>query len=578
MSGTEIRQREGMAYGGMPHDELLYKLEETDPELIRDVAGNDEYRLPDSAYNEYVRAEIIDRTPDAPAFEYDHARRDPALSRSILNLRYNGTRGSNPELPRHTELFYGFTGNDPRGADTQPRFDVVRGHMNARAAGLTVRMGDNDMNHVAERPWTGQSISYGMKEIHRRRKNTTRIFTEEKEGRPWSRNIDMTVAGGDARARAMARGGESLSDHGDQRERFRGGDFHSAAESHQDGVRGVDGGQRAERAPWRNSVSDMELPVQQYGQQSGAGRSLYGPGSRVKTSGADQQWAQSRESRSANRQSLGRSMAIAAKARKLASSGHQDQEHGQSIAQAAHSGLTPAQDVTRVYFQSREDQTRRPSSSVQDDEGGTLGGSAGLTPAQHPERSIYKSDAAVDSANARLSNITTIVTSLREGSSSDRRRAAGKGLADIPQPGAAENSGGALGSHLAPSADYGKAALRTSMPIAYGAASGLVTQTYSASMPDRPEPKVAISQGAHDTVTWQGSHVAPAFGKSGGLTRRTATQDPTVLGDDSDRTFGPADEVHHNPSAVPTGPKTLRAGSWSETVLLPDPLAHDSMT
>lgn len=147
-------------------DEVLYKMEETDPELVSEVHGEDEFREVDEEYGNYARSELIDTAPDPAYFESDHARRDPAWSRSLLNLRYNGTRGSSPELPRHEGLYIGFLGNDPRGVVNDPRFDVMRGHISARAANLTSRMGNNDDNSIAERPWTGQSLSFSKKKFN----------------------------------------------------------------------------------------------------------------------------------------------------------------------------------------------------------------------------------------------------------------------------------------------------------------------------------------------------------------------------------------------------------------------------
>ena len=168
MSYTEIRSREGMPFGGMPTDTLLYKLEETDPRLVAAAGRRDASRGPADAYDGYVRGEIIDWTPDAAWLESDHQRRDPAVSRLVLNNHFNGTRGFRPELPRHPELFVGFTGSDPRGATNDPRFDRARGFVAAHAADFTARMGNNDDNALAQRPWTGQSLSYSMKEVFRR--------------------------------------------------------------------------------------------------------------------------------------------------------------------------------------------------------------------------------------------------------------------------------------------------------------------------------------------------------------------------------------------------------------------------
>ena len=61
--------------------------------------------------------------------------------------------------------------------------------MSAQAANLTVSMGNNDDFSLAERPWTAQSLSYDMKYIQQQQKKNMKIFTTEKDGRPYSRNL-----------------------------------------------------------------------------------------------------------------------------------------------------------------------------------------------------------------------------------------------------------------------------------------------------------------------------------------------------------------------------------------------------
>ena len=228
MSWTEVKTREGIPYGGMPYESILWRMEETVPAPTGDAENyaaeyadgddsGDEDGLGYGGYGGYVRAEIIDRAPDTYLFESDQQRRDPTGSRSQINLRYNGNRGAYSDLPRHEELFIGFMGNDPRGAVNDPLLNQMRGQMDARAENLTVRMGDNDANHVAERPWANQSISYGMKELQRRVKKNTKIFQMSKEGRPWGSNatVDSLKFGqfhGAARTEALASGVEGLTD------------------------------------------------------------------------------------------------------------------------------------------------------------------------------------------------------------------------------------------------------------------------------------------------------------------------------------------------------------------------------
>jgi hypothetical protein len=586
MSYTEIRHREGMPHGGMPHDALLLKLEETDPELVDEVRGFDEFHAREDDYDNYVRSEIIDWTPDAPYLESDQTRRDPALSRSMLNLRYNGTRGSNPELPRHPELFYGFTGNDPRGVVNDPRFDQMRGHMATRAAGLTVRMGNNDDHHLAERPWTGQSISYAMKEVHRRQKANTRVFSVQKEGRPWGNNTTFDAfAAGDLRAAAMGAGGESLAYRdagagpGPAPERFAGGDHGPADEAWTDGVRGVDashfGG--AEVAPWRHTTGDADLGVEQYGQKRGAGRSTVAPaaqgGGRLKASAADQDWAESARARSTNRQALAATMATAARHRRAVKSGGHDQDPGQSYEAAAApgSGLAPARDVALLYRHVVEDQSRRPGGEIQDGDGGALGGAAGLTPAANPERAIRASQAEA-TPNSHLTNVSAIVTGLRLGTAAGRRRIAGAVVADGARHLTTSEAEPGARRGAAPSTDYGRTAQLSEMPLARaGAAEGLVVHAYRGAPPTQPERRAAHAQNAYDGATWRQSHEALPLGSSKAPGEwRSQTQDPIVLGDAPDRVFGLDAEVSGYHGTMPMGPKSLRAGGWSDSANLTD--------
>jgi hypothetical protein len=170
MDWVDINERKGMPFGGMPHDTILRKLEETDSNYTED------------GYFNYAIGEILDRASDTPYLESDQIRREPSISRGVLNIRYNGTRGSQYELPIHPELFVGFTDKDPRGTETQPRFDLLRSHTEARAKQHIIRMGNNDDNHEAERPWTGSSFEDARMEILRRTRNNVKIFSTERDG------------------------------------------------------------------------------------------------------------------------------------------------------------------------------------------------------------------------------------------------------------------------------------------------------------------------------------------------------------------------------------------------------------
>ena len=566
----------------MPYDVLLEKLEETDPDLISEVRGYDELHELENEYPDYVRSEIIDWTPDAPYLESDHPRRDPALSRSMLNLRFNGTRGSNPELPRHPELFYGFTGNDPRGAVNDPRFDEWRGHITSRAAELCVSMGDNADFHIAERPWTGQAISYDMKELHRRLKANTKIFSVQKEGRPWGSNIVADeFAAGAIRAAGMGAGGESFAAtgegfYGGAPARFAAGDHALATELFTDGNRGFGALPEDAGTPWRHTVGEADLGVQQYGQKRGAGRAQVAPGAvgggLARAGGPDQAWDDSSRARSTNRRALGATMALAARYRRAVKSGAHDQDPGASYETAAMpgAGLAPARDVALLYRHAVEDQTRRPGTEIQDGEGGQLGGARGLAPAAHPERAARAVEAGA-TPNAYLTNAEAIVTGLREGGAAARRRVAGLVVADGSRHLAVSEAADPARRGAVPGADYGRLAHMASAPLARSAASGLEVHAYRSAPPTRPEQRAALARGAYEGGTWRSEREALPFGASRAPGEwRSATQGQSRLGDAPGQVFGPDADVsgYYGPTAV--GPKSLRSGAWSDSAGLTD--------
>lgn len=190
---TDVKSRRGMPYGGMPRAAMLEKLE---------VSPGDDFGFSDGLtgipHKDYMVGEILDRTPDKGFVASDAARRNPQHSRSILNLHYNTTRGSTSELPRHPDLFIGFTGNDPRGVQNIPRFDKARGHMTARFRQLEPRMGhsvghdggDGEAPHqVAERPWTGPALQKARVDNHKMMRKRLKVFTTSKDGRSTGRNV-----------------------------------------------------------------------------------------------------------------------------------------------------------------------------------------------------------------------------------------------------------------------------------------------------------------------------------------------------------------------------------------------------
>lgn len=191
-----------MSYGEIPYDKYLPKFEKTPMQNYKQQYSDNTYAIignedelsvnnmyDNDPYKNYAMNEIINWTGDDPLFESDHARRNPSQSKMAINMRYNGTTGNTTNLPKHPELFYGFTGNDSRGVVNDPRFDQLRGFVTAHAINVEPSMGKNDDNQISERPWTSQSISYDKKYVQQLTSNNLKIFNSEKEGRPFSRNV-----------------------------------------------------------------------------------------------------------------------------------------------------------------------------------------------------------------------------------------------------------------------------------------------------------------------------------------------------------------------------------------------------
>lgn len=194
----------GLPYGGMPADAILQKLEITQDVSDRGVV--------EGMYNDHARRELADRRPVQGFMEADLPRRNDATSRGLLNTRYNGTRGTQGELPKHESLFYGFLDNDPRGVSTDPRMENMAQQMRHRvrhmehAMGKSVGHGDGYME--AERPMTHTELQNlrvkGQVEARRRMK----VFLTSKDGRSTGTNVvdAMSAREGVKRARAAQTG------------------------------------------------------------------------------------------------------------------------------------------------------------------------------------------------------------------------------------------------------------------------------------------------------------------------------------------------------------------------------------
>ena len=586
MSYTEIRHESGMPFGGMPHDALLHKLEETDPELVADVRSDDQFFDMDDHYDKYVRSEIIDWTPDNIYLESDHPRRDPTLSRTILNLRHAGGRGPNDyQLPKHPELFLGFTGNDPRGADTQPRLDQIQTQMAARVREKEVRMGHN-VGHgdfiEADRPWGGTAMEYDKKEVQRRMKGYMHWFPAQKIGRPWGQNtIADKYYGLRQRHEVVDDGDEGL--YVPEQDKDNGATstgwlqqmtYAPVQGAKTDGVRRVDRPANTDSVPWRNTTGDADLAVQRYTTATWSGREISGQGGigggRVTTAQTDQDFTTHQRSHPGNRRVLAEGMsAAAAHRRALAREANGDIDHGYSV-ESQRPGLSIpelARDIARVAYEAHHDQNMRPVGQVQDHEGGMLGPGAGLGPPPGDRQTALYSvqQSHVGTPNGRLANAEAMVRGLREGSSAQFRMVQGQAVAgkmgtQISEIGVGDQ--GMPGGGLAPSNDYGSITHATETPLMRAAAAAdLAVHHYEYrghTNLNHPMDTVASAQAGGFSGPEvmmrrrEGRTKAPEF--------RSHTQDGGILGTHPDHTFGAISE-HAGPhtGGLSIGDKNLRA-------------------
>jgi hypothetical protein len=430
MSYTEINAEKGMPYGGMPHDEILLKLEATDPRLVDTIRPRESLHDPEDDYDNYIREEIVDFGPDATFLESDHPRRDPALSRSIVNSRYSGGRGANDyRAPQHPEMFIGFTGNDPRGADNQPRMDQARSQMNSRSFQHVARMGKNvghggsDASMVADRPWGGVAMEYDKKELYRRVKGKSNWVPAQKVSRPWGSNtVADSYAAVQERTRAVKEGDESIDVYNTS----------MLEDSGYDPVRGETGGKvrskdtrRANSAPWNNTEASSDLAVHKYVSRAPGGKEQLSMGAvggalASRTDG-DVQFTSSALGKTTNRKVLAASMgASAARRRAQVRAEGGDVTHGQSRETKAPGSTAPklGTDITKLVHQSTGSQ---PAARVWDHSSRYAAGvGVGTGPNSDRQRILYHTKHSSPSAS-RFSNITATARSLRDGTSSKLR-------------------------------------------------------------------------------------------------------------------------------------------------------------
>ena len=611
MAYTEVNMREGIPDGGMPFETSLWRMEETDPNLVlaaqadrpgafidfspEDNAeirpyGDGDYDHGEGTgyddgggYDGYARAEIIDWTPDPAYLESGQQRRDPSLSRSQINVRYNGNRGNYDYLPQHPEIFIGFTDNDPRGSLTDPLLNQARGQMLARAETLTVRMGDNDKNHVAERPWTNQSLSYSKKEIQRRVHKNMKIFSPTREGRPWGRNMitdenRFSHGQNERRRDAIKTGDEGLitSTGGSENARFSRGDSMAAPENSL-GPRRADGGISAGAADmgaghWRNASGSMKLGKGSMATARGMGAATPTGASGTLVQGAESSapWSTTAVGRAANRKILAASAAIAAKFRKAERSSRPDQAAAESFLAKSVGQSNSQKDAGRAHRQTTQDgSTARYLGTVSDGTAASRG-QQGLTPTQ----SSNFMTSSTTTQNVHLTNAEAIAKGLREGSASSKRKIADKVALSGFRAG--ERTELALGTS-AGLKDTSNAIRKTNAaPVMSAAASrGLTVHSYKSKAPEIRQ-EVAMGQGAFDPrTTWKGSKE----------TTMTHIKNPEWRGGKSDATIGQDDSELFGTNSSTANPSvtlgkgviSLRANQSSHSASLFDGVNEEEL-
>jgi hypothetical protein len=459
-----------MTYGGIPHDELLRKMETTS-------------MPPGTSYDDYARGEIMDWGPDKPFLDSDQPRNNTALSTSILNLRHKGTRGSSAAGPRNSESMLGFTKAEGPGSALGPPIQEIRKQMEPRIRQLTVRMGDNSSHHQTERQWSGREINAAMQEVRARQKENSKIFTAQKIGQIGNVNVDT---GGLAGRKAM-----SLS-HGDESLKTRAAvDTIGKGNALLDAMR------------WKSSTKnvrhDTTLAVQQYGQSRTVGALKLGAdaqgGGRAKSFATDQAWGIDRQARNTNRQALVSSMKRAIQASK--NGGH---EHlpGVERVNTTSAGLTPGTDVQMIYSKIIAPITTPYMGNIQEGEHSQLGGASGLKPGQNIERAT-RSAIATTTNNTHLTNSGGVNTGLKQGL--DYR--ATSGLSKVERIHTLNAESTPIG-HGVQNANSSSVSQKTQISVRNAAmADGMGMNQYRAANPMQLEHKVSEAQLSAGEVAWR---------------------------------------------------------------------------
>lgn len=154
-------------FGNIPESVIARKFEATD------------YYIDPEEYNDYMRRELRDLSPDAPLFESDQPRQD-TKSKEFLEIRNSGYRTD--QFPDHPDLFLGLTGHDPRGYSNTPILTDARVQTESRHKTLKkISDSQSSVSEREKRPWV---ITSDIRNAHYNQAKRLKIFSASKTARP----------------------------------------------------------------------------------------------------------------------------------------------------------------------------------------------------------------------------------------------------------------------------------------------------------------------------------------------------------------------------------------------------------
>lgn len=154
-------------YGDMPYEMLMAKFEET--------AGEDY----EQSYNNYARGTLVDRRPDAPAFEWERPRGGVNASSGMIQLRQTGHRGDSEY--GHPEMFLGFTEGDQRGTTTDPDLNKFRDQNEARSR--LQRFDPDDTASITGGGWNEGQVQEAKVRAYTDLRGRLKVFSRTIDGR-----------------------------------------------------------------------------------------------------------------------------------------------------------------------------------------------------------------------------------------------------------------------------------------------------------------------------------------------------------------------------------------------------------